>query len=255
MTKMRITILGCGSSGGVPLIGNRWGACDPNNPRNRRSRVSVLVEKNGTTILIDASPDMRAQLLACNLQKLDAVLFTHSHADHCHGIDELRSINWLTKKPMDIYADTKTMQDLKVRFDYIFNGTTDKFYKPSATPHVIDGAFEIGDIKITPFEQNHVNMTTLGFRLDDFAYSTDVKTLDEAAFAVLADVKVWVVDCVRREPHPTHSHLAQTLEWITRVKPQRACLTHMNESLDYAALATELPAGVEPAYDGITIEC
>lgn len=252
---MKITILGCGSSGGVPLIGNNWGACDPDNPRNLRTRVSVLVEKGSTALLVDTSPDMRAQLLAVDCKKLDAVLFTHSHADHSHGIDELRSINFITRKPVDVYADATTMQELKTRFDYIFNGTSDKFYKPSATPHIINGAFELGGINITPFAQQHLNMQTLGFRFDDFAYSTDVKTLDEAAFAALKGVKAWVVDCVRREPHPSHSHLAQTLEWIAKIKPQQAYLTHMNQSMDYATLAAELPAGVAPAYDGLVIEC
>lgn len=252
---MKITILGCGSSGGVPRIGNNWGACDPNNPRNLRTRASVLVEKGDTTLLVDTSPDMRAQFLTANVKKLDAVLFTHAHADHTHGIDELRSVNWLTKKPVDIYADADTLQDLKIRFDYIFSGTPDKFYKPSATPHLIEGPFELGGIKITPFVQNHVQMQTLGFRFDDFAYSTDVKLLDDKAFAALADIKAWVVDCVRRDPHPTHSHLAQSLEWIARVKPEQAYLTHMNQTLDYATLAAELPKGIAPAYDGLVIEC
>jgi phosphoribosyl 1,2-cyclic phosphate phosphodiesterase len=253
---MKITILGCGSSGGVPLIGNDWGACDPSDPHNRRSRVSVLVEKADASILIDASPDMREQFLAHDIKNLSAVLFTHSHADHCHGIDELRSIVRLTKKPIDIYADARTLQELENRFDYIFHGSKpDKLYKPVVTPHLIDGAFEIGGIHITPFEQQHANMPSLGFRLDDFAYSTDVKALDVAAFAALTGVKIWAVDCVREKPHPTHSHLAQTLEWIARVKPERAYLTHMNETLDYAALAAKLPPGVEPAYDGLVIEC
>jgi len=252
---VKITILGCGSSGGVPLIGNNWGACDLANPRNRRTRVSVLMEEGDKTILVDASPDMRAQLLACGLQKLDAVLFTHAHADHCHGIDELRSVNWLMKKPIDIYADPATMRELENRFAYIFKGATDKFYKPAVTAHEIGGAFGIGGIRVTPFAQSHGNLVTLGFRLNDFAYSTDVNKLDEAAFAALAGVKVWVVDCIREKPHPTHAHLDLALEWIARVKPKQAYLTHMNETLDYAALAAKLPPGVAPAYDGLEIEC
>lgn len=254
---MKVTILGCGSSGGVPLIGNRWGNCDPGNPKNRRLRVSVLVEEGDSTLLIDTSPDMRQQVLACNLQRLTAVLYTHAHADHCHGIDELRSVNWLTKKPVDVFADAATMQDLETRFDYIFGGTKpDKFYKPAVEPHVINGPFKIGSINIVPFAQGHTATSqSLGFRLNDFAYSTDVHALDDAAFAALKGVKAWVVDCVREEPHPTHSHLAQTLEWIARVKPERAYLTHMNETLDYAALAAKLPAGVWPAHDGLIIEC
>jgi phosphoribosyl 1,2-cyclic phosphate phosphodiesterase len=254
---VKVTILGCGSSGGVPLIGNDWGTCDPADPRNRRTRVSALIEEGDTTILIDTSPDMRQQVLACDLKKLDAVLFTHAHADHCHGIDELRSVNWLMKKPIDIYADPDTLRDLEARFGYIFTGTKpDKFYKPAVVPHAIKEPFALGGIRVTPFAQGHGPMTTLGFRLNDFAYSTDVKTLDEAAFAALAGVKVWVVDCIRENPpHPTHALLAETLAWIARVKPERAYLTHMNETLDYATLAKKLPKGVAPAHDGLAIAC
>lgn len=253
---MKITVLGCGSSGGVPLIGENWGACDPKDPLNRRTRVSVLVEQGETALLIDTSPDFRQQALACGLRHLSAVLYTHAHADHCHGIDELRSVNWLTQKPIDIYADNATMGELKQRFGYIFNNTKpNQFYKPSVTPHVIDGAFEVGGIKVVPFVQDHGYSKTLGFRFGDFAYSTDVKNLDDAAFAALDGVKVWIVDCIRPEPHPTHSHLAQTLEWIARVKPERAFFTHMNEGMDYKSLAATLPAGILPAHDGLVIEC
>jgi len=253
---VKITFLGCGSSGGVPLIGNDWGACDPADPRNRRTRVSVLVEKGDTAILIDASPDLRAQALACNLQKLSAVIFTHSHADHCHGIDELRSLARLDKKPVPVYADAQTLRELESRFDYIFHGSKpDKLYKPVVVPQAINGPFDLGGIRVTPFVQDHGHMTSLGLRLDDFAYSTDVKNLDDAAFAVLKGVKVWAVDCVRETPHPTHTHLAQALEWIARVRPESAYLTHMSETLDYAVLAAKLPPGVVPAYDGLVIEC
>jgi phosphoribosyl 1,2-cyclic phosphate phosphodiesterase len=253
---VKITILGCGCSGGVPLIGNHWGACDPNNPRNRRTRVSVLIEKGPTSLLIDASPDLREQFLANNVKNMTAVLFTHSHADHCHGIDELRGITRMTNKPVDIYSDKNTLQDLEIRFDYIFHGSKpDKMYKPFVTPHVIDKPIEIGGIKVTPFEQNHANTTSLGFRCDDFAYSTDVKSLNDEAFRALTGVKVWVVDCVREKPHLSHSHVAQTLDWIAKVRPQQAYLTHMNETLDYDKLAAQLPAGVTPAHDGLVIEC
>jgi phosphoribosyl 1,2-cyclic phosphate phosphodiesterase len=253
---MKVTILGCGASGGVPLIGNDWGACDPANPRNRRTRVSILVEQGHTAILVDTSPDMRSQLLACNLKNLSAVIYTHAHADHCHGIDELRSVNWLIKKPVDIYADAQTMQELQKRFDYIFRGTNpDKFYKPSVVPHVIEGNISIGGIDVVPFMQGHGHAQSLGLRFGDFAYSTDAKTLDETAFSALKNLNTWVVDCVREEEHHTHSHLAQTLEWIERVKPKQAYLTHMNETMDYAKLAAKLPPGIEPAYDGLVIEC
>jgi phosphoribosyl 1,2-cyclic phosphate phosphodiesterase len=254
---MKITILGCGSSGGVPLIGNDWGACDPANPRNRRLRVSVLVEQDETALLVDTSPDMRQQLLAAQVKNITAVLYTHAHADHSHGIDDLRSVNWLMKKSIPVYADEATMKELETKFSYIFTGSRvpGHFYKPSIIPMIIDGAFEIGGIKVQPFRQDHGYTHTLGFRFGDFAYSTDVRALDEEAFAALRGVKIWVVDCVREQPHPTHSHLAETLAWIERVRPERACLTHMNQTLDYEALRARLPVGVEPAYDGLVLTC
>jgi len=253
---MKVTVLGCGSSGGVPTIGNNWGLCDPLNPRNRRTRVSILVEEADTSLLVDTSPDMRQQLLACNLQNLTAVLYTHAHGDHSHGIDDLRAVNWLIKKPIDVYADATTLDELRVRFSYIFEPSEpDKFYRPSVNTHPIEGPFQIGPIKIVPFKQNHGPSHTLGFRFNDFAYSTDVKSLDDIAFATLSGIKGWIVDCVREQPpHPTHSHLEQTLGWISRVKPEHAWLTHMNESMDYAKLAAKLPQSVEPAYDGLVIE-
>ena len=253
---MKITILGCGSSGGVPLIGGEWGACDPNEPRNRRTRVSILVEQGDTTLLVDTGPDMRQQLLDCGLKKLDAVLYTHEHADHTHGIDELRSINWLTQKPVDIYADARTLSELTQRFDYIFNGTgAGKFYRPAVTSHEISAPFSVGPINIIPFKQNHGHSHSLGFRFGDFAYSTDIHILDDEVFEALRGVKIWLVDCVREEPHATHSHLAQTLEWIERVQPDQAYLTHMSHRLDYQTLVNTLPKGVWPAYDGQVIEC
>jgi phosphoribosyl 1,2-cyclic phosphate phosphodiesterase len=255
---MKITILGCGTSSGVPSIGNNWGACDPSESKNHRLRVSILVEEGDTTLLVDTSPDMRQQLLNCNLQKLDGVLYTHAHADHCHGIDDLRSINWLTQKPVAIYADAITMEELRTKFSYIFEGnkTIAEFYRPGIVPHIIDGKFTIKDIEVTPFLQRHApNLMSLGFRFGDFAYSTDAHKLDDVAFEALRGIKVWVVDCVREKPHPTHSHLEQTLEWIARVKPERAFLTHMNNSMDYATLRAKLPDAVEPAYDGLVITC
>ena len=253
---MKVTVLGCGSSGGVPLIGNNWGACDPKNPRNRRSRVSILVEDAGEAIVVDTSPDFREQMLSVNLTRLSAVLYTHAHADHCHGIDDLRSLNWLMKEPINIYADEKTMGELQGRFPYIFRAPeTNNYYKPMVTGNIITGKFSVGGVEIVPFVQDHVYGKTLGFRFGDFAYSTDVKHLDEAAFAALRGVKIWVVDCVREEEHPTHSHLAQTLQWIERVKPERAFLTHMNQQMDYDTLLDKLPQGVLPAHDGLVIEC
>lgn len=254
---MRITVLGCGSSGGVPLIGNNWGDCDPEDPRNRRTRVSIVVEHKDITLLVDTSPDLRHQLLAANIQNISAVLYTHAHADHCHGIDDLRSVNWMTQKPIDIYASPETMKELQSRFPYIFEGKSapDNYYKPSLIPHDIIGNFTLGDLDIVPIEQDHGYSKSLGFRFKDFAYSTDVKRLSEKAFDLLKGIKIWLVDCVRESPHPTHSHLEQTLEWIKRVNPDRAYLTHMNHTMDYKRITTKLPVGVLPAQDGMVIEC
>jgi phosphoribosyl 1,2-cyclic phosphate phosphodiesterase len=255
---MKITVLGCGSSGGLPLIGNDWGKCDPQNPKNRRTRASILIEDKDTTLLIDTSPDMREQLLRENVQKIDAVLYTHAHADHCHGIDDLRSMNWRMQKPIDIYADVHTLDKLTHRFDYIFKqrGEGDTYYKPSLNPHILHPyeTIHFGKLGVLPFEQDHTYQTTLGFRVGNFAYTTDAKALNEQAFQALTDIDVWIVDCVSRKPHPTHSHLEQTLAWIDRVKPKIAYLTHMGQGLDYQTLCNELPESIRPAYDGLRIE-
>lgn len=255
---MKVTVLGCGPSGGVPLIGNDWGECDPANPKNRRRRASILVEDKGARILVDASPDMRMQLLDAGVDRLDAILFTHAHADHCHGIDEVRALNRAMGQSLPIYASPRTMAELKQRFSYIFRPSDPAagavFYKPSLMPTLIDGPFEVAGVGVAPFDQDHGFTTSLGFRFGPFAYSTDLVSLDEAGFAALEGIETWVVDCYRRTPHPTHTHLAQTLEWIARVRPKRAILTHMDVQLDYETLRGELPGGVEPGYDGMTIE-
>ena len=257
---MKVTILGCGGSGGVPLAdgtpGGNWGACDPANPRNRRRRVSILVESGETVVLVDTSPDLRVQLLDAEVHRLDAVLFTHAHADHCHGLDELRSLMRKRTGPIDAYLDAKTRQALTMRFAYAFKSSCDpkNLYGPIFQDHVLNGPVEIGDIRAIPFTQGHGPETTLGFRLGPVAYSTDAVSLDDAAFATLQGIDVWIVDCLRDAPHPTHSHVEQTLEWIARVKPARAILTHMNHQIDYEDLRRRCPAGVEPAYDGMVID-
>lgn len=254
---MRVTVLGSGGSAGVPVIGNQWGNCDPTNPRNRRTRPSVLVEQDGVSILVDTSPDLRQQLLAADVQRLEAVVWTHQHADHAHGIDELREICRLMQAPLNVYGMAEHLEELKRRFGYCFEPLPmgAPVYRPVLIPHAVDGPFAVNGVAVTPFVQDHGYTLTLGYRFGDFAYSTDVVRLDEAAFAALAGVKVWVVDCVREEPpHPVHSHLAQTLEWIARVKPERAYLTHMNNTMDYETVRRKLPPGVEPAYDGLVID-
>ena len=255
---MRVTMLGCVPSWGVPRIGNHWGACDPRNPKNRRTRCAVLIEDHDAAVLIDTPPDLREQLLACDIRQIDAVLFTHAHADHSHGVDDLRSVNRMVGKPMPIYADPHTMNELRSRFRYIFApldpDAKTAFYKPSVEPHEIAGPFRAAGLPVVPFAQDHGFSETLGFRFGRFAYSTDVIRLGDAAFAALEGIEVWIVDCIRERVHVTHSHLAQTLEWIARVKPKRAILTHMDESLDYDTLRRALPAGVEPGYDGLVVD-
>ncbi len=255
---MRVTMLGCGPSWGVPWIGGDWGACDPVNPKNRRRRPSLLVEENGATLLVDTSPDLREQLLDAGVRGIDAVLYTHAHADHLHGIDDLRSVNRLIRKPLPIFASETTLAEIRARFAYVFAPVRPEarsaFYKPVLEPTVITGPFVAAGIAVTPFQQDHGFSATLGYRFGRVAYSTDVIHLDEHAFAALAGIEVWIVDCIRRAPHVTHSHLDQTLAWIARVRPRRAILTHMDESLDYATLSRELPPGVEPGFDGLGFE-
>jgi len=257
---MKITVLGCGGSGGVPLAdgtpGGNWGVCDPDNPRNRRRRVSILVEQGDTTLLVDTGPDIRAQLLDSGPERVEAVLFTHSHADHCHGLDELRSMATARGGPIDAYMDRPTRAALTQRFDYAFasSHTPNGFYKPILNDIPIEGPVEIGGVRVVPFVQQHGRETSLGYRFGDAAYSTDVTELDEAAFSALDGVKLWILDCLRERPHPTHSHLEQSLEWIARVGPARAVLTHMNHQIDYKHLESLCPPGVEPAYDGMVLE-
>lgn len=253
---MKVTLLGCGPSTGVPAIGPDWGACDPGDPRNRRRRASLLIQCRGKTVLIDTSPDLREQLLDAEIARLDAVVMTHAHADHLHGMDDLRSINRLMKQAIPLYADRPTLAEIGHRFGYVLEPppADGSFYKPTLTPHAIDGPFVAAGLPVVPFAQDHGYSTTLGFRIGALGYSTDVTELDEAAFATLAGIELWIVDCLRYEPHPTHSHLAKTLAWIARVKPRRAVLTHMDRPLDYRELAARLPPGVEPGRDGLIVE-
>lgn len=258
---MKVTVLGCGGSGGVPLAGRApggyWGNCDPENPRNRRRRASILVEQGGTVVLVDTSPDLRLQMMDAGITRLDAVLYTHAHADHCHGIDELRWIVYAQKTRVDAYMDMRTSEVMTRRFSYAFASSADpaSFYTPLLTDHLIEGPFTVGALDVLPFVQDHGEREiSLGFRFGPVAYSTDAVELDELAFEVLDGVEVWIVDCLREAPHPTHAHFAKTLEWIARVRPRRAILTHMNHTVDYEALATRCPPGVEPGYDGLVIE-
>ncbi|MFC3051040.1 MBL fold metallo-hydrolase [Kordiimonas pumila] len=249
---MKLTILGCGTSGGVPKLPEHWGACDPKNPKNRRRRASILVEEEGATVVIDTTPDFREQMLAANVSKLDAVFYTHDHADHVHGIDDLRGYYQQSREKLPVYADAETLSLLQHRFDYIFKSQAG--YPAMCTGHKISGPVNVGPLKMIPFEQGHGSGISLGFRFGDMAYSTDLNRLPESAFDILDGVKVWVVDALRYDPHPTHSHLKQTLEWIERLKPDCAILTHMTWDMDYQTLVNNLPQGVEPAFDGMVIE-
>jgi len=258
---LKVTILGSGTSSGVPRIGGvdgagDWGACDPADPRNRRRRASILVTHGDTVILVDTGPDLREQLLSARVQRLDAVLLTHDHADHSHGLDDLRQVFHAMGTTVACYASAETWAVLRPRFGYVFEGT--RFYPPTCTATVLDGPLRIGDVTVTPFAQDHGNIDSTGFRFDAagraLAYSTDVKRLDDRAAAALAGLDLWVVDALRRNPHPTHSHLAQTLEWIAEYRPDRAVLTHLDQSMDYAGLAAELPPRVVPGHDNLVID-
>ena len=266
---LEITILGCGSSGGVPRLGGAdgsgyWGACDPANPKNRRSRCSILVRRisdAGTTrVLVDTSPDLREQLLSARVSDLDGVVITHDHADQLHGIDDLRLVAAPQRRRVDVYTDARTGEGVLSRFSYCFVQAEGSDYPPIAKLHVIGepfAPFEIGGaggpLPVLAFGQRHGSVRSLGLRFGPAAYSADANALDEAAFAALAGAEYWIVDALRYTPHPSHSHVAQTLEWIARVGPKRAILTNLHFDLDYETLKRELPPNVEPAYDGMTV--
>ena len=256
---MKVTMLGSGGSGGVPLIGCTCPVCTSSDPRNKRTRVSIVVEDGHTRVLVDASPDLRQQFLDNRLKIVDGVVLTHAHADHIHGIDDLRTINYHRNAPLDVWGSRETLNEAQTRFGYAFNPPRTNegiWYAPSLVAKEVNGPFRIGGLDIVPFRQVHGGDRdpTLGLRFGKFAYSTDVKELPEAAFEALAGIEVWIVDCLREAINPAHSHLEQTLAWIERVKPKRAILTHMNHLVDYAAWKARLPAGVEPGYDGLVID-
>jgi phosphoribosyl 1,2-cyclic phosphate phosphodiesterase len=261
MAKLRFTILGCGSSGGVPRIGGLWGDCDPTNPKNRRRRCSMLVERiDGdliTRVLIDTSPDLREQLLDAGVGELHGVVYTHSHADHVHGIDDLRQIVIAMRQRLSVWADSPTQNALISRFAYAFVQPEGSLYPSILDLHAIDGPFEVpgpaGPIRFQPFTVDHGSMDALGFRIGPLAYLPDVVSIPEAAWTHLQDLGCWIVDALRRKPHPTHAHLALTLDWIARAKPASAVITNMHLDLDYETLAHELPPTVSPAYDGRVI--
>lgn len=262
MSKLRFTILGCGSSGGVPRIGGHWGECDPTNPKNRRRRCSMLVERIGaqgtTRVLIDTSPDLREQLLSTGIGELDAVVFTHSHADHVHGLDDLRQIVFNMRRRLPVYADSDTQEALLNRFGYAFIQPPDSNYPPICDLLSIRGPFEIsgagGAIAFLPIEVIHGNIDALGFRMGPLAYIPDVNIIPEPGWTHLDGLECFVIDALRRTPHPTHAHLDLTLEWIARCAPKTAVLTNMHIDLDYNDLDAETPDHITPAFDGMVLE-
>ena len=261
MADFRFTILGCGSSGGVPRLGGHWGDCDPDNPRNRRRRCSMLVERDGpdgtTSILIDTSPDLRSQLLDTGTGRLDGVVYTHGHADHLHGIDDLRMIVFNMRTRVPVWADGDTQNDLLNRFGYTFVQPEGSPYPPILELKTISGPFEIdgpgGPIPLRPFRVGHGAIDALGFRIGTLAYLPDVAEIYDDAWAELQDLDYWILDALRRAPHPTHAHLERSLEWIAQAKPQQAVLTNMHIDLDYDTVMAETPDNVICAYDGLTL--
>lgn len=261
MTERRFIILGCGSSGGVPRLGGHWGDCDPDNPRNYRRRCSLLIEQEGeggiTRVLIDTSPDLRAQLLDAQVGVLDAVVFTHSHADHVHGLDDLRMIAFNMRQRLPVYADGDTQNALYARFGYAFTQPEGSPYPPILDMFTISDDITVegagGAITLRPFEVNHGSIEALGFRVGDVAYLPDVASIPDAVWPVLEGLDCWIVDALRRDPHPTHSHLAQTLDWLERVAPRRGILTNMHIDMDYETLVHETPDHITPAHDMLTL--
>ena len=252
---MKVRILGCGTSSGVPRVGNDWGDCDPREPRNRRRRVSILVEHENSRILVDTGPDLREQLLDAGTNQVDAVIWTHDHADHCHGIDDLRQVYHARGQPVAGYARRETLDTLLLRFAYAFEGKGE--YPPVVEANLLPDELRIGGIRIRIVDQPHGSITSAGilFEADgkSIVYSTDVNGLTGSMIDLFRAADVWIVDALRRRPHPSHAHLAQALEWTQIISPGRTILTHMDQSMDYAALLAELPDGIEPGFDGMEI--
>ena len=260
----RFTIMGCGSSGGVPRPALGWGVCDPNNPRNRRRRTSFLVEQRGdagvTRILVDTSPDLREQLLDAEVDWVDAVFYTHEHADHTHGIDDLRGLFINRRKRVPVYLDERTSEMMNMRFGYCFVAPPGSEYPPIVRENRLAAGQALtiegqgGPITAVPYLQQHGDIPSIGFRFGSLAYSCDLSGLPDASVAVLGGLDVWIIDALRDRPHPSHLSVSEALDWIDRLKPKRAILTNLHTDLDYEELRGRLPAHVEPAYDGLRIE-
>jgi phosphoribosyl 1,2-cyclic phosphate phosphodiesterase len=258
MQPLNVTILGCGASGGVPLIGCDCAVCLSTDLKNKRTRSSILVEGAGTRLLIDTSPDLRQQALRAAFATVDGILFTHDHADHLHGLDDARSFNFHRKGSLPIYSSEEFLKSIADRFPYVLGGPAGPdgvWMKPSLVPHEIKeyDYFSVGNLKIQSFLQHHGKGKSLGYRIGNFAYSTDVDNFPDESLQLLEKLDVWVVDCLRYSPAPTHAHLEKTLGWIERFKPRLSIVTHMAHELEYSQLLSELPPNVVPAYDGLQI--
>ena len=252
---MKLRILGCGTSTGVPKIGNDWGRCDPDEPRNYRLRSSILVESAGERVLVDCGPDLRQQLIAAEVGHLDAVIITHAHGDHCHGIDELRPVSQALARPVPLYGRADVLAELQHRFTYAFEQA--EFYRPIAEAREIEDAWSFGDVAARFVDQPHGGPTSLGLRFDEgarsAAYAVDFSDLTDEMSALYQGVDVWIADCLTRQPHPTHMHLDGVLAWARELCVGQVYLTHMGNRLDNRTLAAELPDWAAPAYDGLEI--
>jgi len=260
--SMKVTILGCGASGGVPRIGGHWGNCDPTNPKNTRRRCSILVEKTsdtGTTrVLVDTSPDLRMQLIDAGIGEVDGVIYTHEHADHTHGVDDLRQVAFNRRQRTDVYMTKRVMDYLVPKFSYCFESPPDSFYPSilNAREMTAYKNFSIegegGVIDILPMDQHHGSILSMGFRFGNFTYSTDVNEFPKETATALHGTKIWVIDALRYNAHKTHFNVETALSWIERIGPDQAFLTNMHHDLDYEALQAMLPENVSPSHDGLS---
>lgn len=260
---MRVTLLGTGGSAGVPMIGGPdgrgdWGLCDPAEPRNRRTRASIVIDSGeGDVLLVDTSPDLRGQLLDCGIRRVAAVLYTHAHADHIMGLDDVRILNRIAERPLEAFGTAVTLEEIEMRFGYAFlPWQPPGFFRPVMLPRVVapGDTLETAGMRVGVFEQDHGFTRTLGLRVGGFGYSTDAVALDDAAFAALAGVDTWVVGCFQRQPHRTHAWLARVLDWVERLRPRRTVLTHMGADMDWGWLVANLPPGIEPGFDGQVLD-